>query len=105
MGREDHTRNTLCARWLLQDVRLDENGKGKRVGWGCEEDTMYIAALKQSQEYFCSVLGHQMISSLLSRVQLNQQAPPNPPTQHYRGENKGELPSHFSVGMTKPTNS
>lgn len=31
-GREDHTKNMLCARCLLQDVRLDKNGERQEGG-------------------------------------------------------------------------
>lgn len=52
-GREDHTKNMLCARGLLQDVRLDKNGKRQEGGVGmCKEDKKGRGAttLDQSQE-------------------------------------------------------
>jgi len=105
MGREDHTRNTLCARWLLQDVRLDEMAKGG-VGM-CEEDRKgREAAINQSQG---------SIFVVYSRAPDDQQStqqgsvkptgPPNPLHSVIGVKIRGELLSHFFVGTTKPTNS
>ena len=68
MGREDHTRNTLCARWLLQDVRLDEMAKAREWGgdvWRGHEGERSCPKPIPG-EYFCSVLSGTRWSAVYS---------------------------------------
>lgn len=86
-------------------------GNGKARGWGegCVKRTgqgerSCPKPIPGGVFLWYVLSGTRWSSSLLSRVQLNQQA--HSPLHSITGVKiRGELLSHFSVGMTKPTNS
>lgn len=103
-GWKDHTKNMLCARCFLQDVRFDRNGKRLAVGVQVskEDKKGRGAATYQIQESHLHgvVWDREMISSLLRGVQQNQQIHWTH-TQHYRDEDKRRAALQFLCGNDK----